>query len=95
MQIKVIEQLNLNKARHNKMQREEVYELIKSSFNEKEAMKGISDDENFFSRGVSSLTVVELQIAIEKSLNVTVQTSDLMRAPTIGEWVELYASQNG
>ncbi|TQV77594.1 acyl carrier protein [Aliikangiella marina] len=54
-------------------------------------MKNIELNEDFFDLGVSSLTVVELQIVVEKQINRTVETAKLMAAPTIAEWVELYS----
>ncbi|TQV81085.1 acyl carrier protein [Aliikangiella coralliicola] len=59
-------------------------------FREKEIMKDLTEDEDFFELGVSSLTVVELQIVIEKALGLEVSTSKLMGAPTVKEWVEVY-----
>lgn len=65
---------------------------ILSLFREKELMKEIGLDDNFFDLGVSSLTVVELQILVEKALGCSVETADLMRASTIGQWIELYTA---
>jgi len=72
------------------MQKSEIFQIINNCFQEKEVMNGIAENENFFNRGVSSLTVVELQIVIEKLIKLTAQTSDLMRTPTIKGWADIY-----
>ena len=46
-------------------------------------MKDIGEDDNFFDAGVSSLTIIELQIRVEDILEVTVPTTLLMRLSTI------------
>ncbi|NQY35545.1 MAG: acyl carrier protein [Alteromonadaceae bacterium] len=56
-------------------------------------MKDISVDDDFFDLGVSSLTVVELQIVIEKALGKSVSTSLLMGSPTISEWISVYTEK--
>ena len=70
---------------------EEIEKIILSSFREKEIMKNIEVEQDFFDLGVSSLTIVELQIVVEKELKLEVPTSTLMAAPTIGEWVTVYS----
>lgn len=71
----------------------EISEIIISLFKQKEIMKDISVDDDFFDLGVSSLTVVELQIVIEKALGKSVSTSLLMGAPTISEWISVYTEK--
>lgn len=73
--------------------REEVASKILGLFREKEVMKEVGEEDNFFDLGVSSLTVVELQILVEKALNVAVSTSELMAAPTIKQWIDLYTKK--
>jgi acyl carrier protein len=75
------------------MKEEDVRSKILSFFREKEIMKGLGEDQDIFALGVSSLTVVELQIVVEKALGLQVQTSDLMRSPTVNGWVELYMAK--
>jgi len=65
-------------------------ELILSKFREKEIMKDLSEEEDFFDLGVSSLTIVELQIVVEKELKLSVSTSELMAAATVKEWAEIF-----
>lgn len=71
----------------------EISEIIISLFKQKEIMKDISVDDDFFDLGVSSLTVVELQIVIEKALGKSVSTSLLMGSPTISEWISVYTEK--
>ncbi len=71
----------------------EISEIIISLFKQKEIMKDISVDDDFFDLGVSSLTVVELQIVIEKALGKSVSTSLLMVSPTISEWISVYTEK--
>lgn len=54
----------------------------------------ISSDQDFFELGASSLTIVDLQIQLEKRLNVEVDTSILMSNPTIDGWVEAYSMEH-
>lgn len=72
---------------------EEIRNTILSLFREKEIMKSIGEVDNFFELGVSSLTIVELQIVVEKALGLRALTSDLMRAPTIKLWIDLYTGK--
>ena len=60
----------------------EIRNTILSLFRQNEMMKEIGEAENFFEFGVSSLTIVQLQIDVEKALDVPVATTDLMRATT-------------
>jgi acyl carrier protein len=72
---------------------ENVRETIIGLFRQKRQMKNLGEDEAFFDLGVSSLTIIELQIAVEGALGVTVPTSDLMRLGTMGGWVEAYSTK--
>jgi D-alanine--poly(phosphoribitol) ligase subunit 2 len=47
-------------------------------------------DEDFFDRGATSLTIVELQIRVEEELQLQVPTSKLMAAPSVNGWAEAY-----
>lgn len=76
------------------MVKQEILNTITSFFNEKPILEGIDKDQDFFDLGASSLTIVDLQIQIEKSLGWAVETSKLMAAPTIEGWVTAYANQN-
>lgn len=71
----------------------EIRKTITSIFNEKPILKGISITQDFFDLGASSLTIVDLQIQIEKVLGLVVQTSKLMTTPTLDGWVSAYVEQ--
>ena len=62
-------------------------------FRQKNQMKDLGEDERYFERGVSSLTIVELQIGVEAALGVTVPTSELMRLQTMTGWIEAYSAK--
>lgn len=48
--------------------------------------------DDFFELGASSLTIVDLQIQLERRLGCAVPTQLLMRAPSIDGWVSAYRS---
>lgn len=72
---------------------ENVRETILRLFRQKGQMKSLGEDEKFFDLGVSSLTIIELQLGVEGELGVTVPTSDLMRLQTITGWIEMYSAK--
>jgi len=67
-----------------------VRSTIARFFDEKPILKGIAPDQDFFSIGASSLTVIDLQIQIEEALKLSVSTSTLMGSPTVNAWVNAY-----
>jgi len=70
-----------------------VRETILRLFRQKGQMKDIGEHEKFFDLGVSSLTIIELQIGVEGELGITVPTSELMRLETISGWIEAYGAK--
>ena len=72
----------------------EIRNTVLRLFRKNEITKEIGETENFFELGVSSLTIVQLQIDVEKELHLPVPTSDLMRATTINAWIELYTAKS-
>jgi acyl carrier protein len=72
----------------------EIRSTILSLFRRNEVMKEIGETENFFELGVSSLTIVQLQIEVENELDLPVPTSDLMRATTINAWIDIYTAKS-
>jgi acyl carrier protein len=48
------------------------------------------EDEDFFSRGASSLTIVDMQLKIEDALGVKVPTNELMLEPSMTGWSRIY-----
>jgi len=67
-----------------------IRETIIRLFRQKGPMKDIGEDDMFFELGVSSLTIIDLQIGVERALGITVPTSELMRLGTIRGWIEAY-----
>ena len=65
---------------------------IVSLFRQNAIMKDITEDQDFYDLGVSSLTIVELQIVVEKELKLEVEASVLMAAPTLAEWIQIYTN---
>ena len=68
------------------MKKDEIENVVVSLFNEKDALKNIDFDTDIFDLGVSSLTVVDLQIRVEEALKLEAPTSDLMRQ-TYDKWL--------
>jgi acyl carrier protein len=74
------------------MTRREINDIIVSLFKEKDNFKNIGLDDDYFERGVSSITIVGMQIKIEEQLGVSISTRDLMALSTINQWVDTYAA---
>ncbi|MEM9523102.1 MAG: acyl carrier protein [Pseudomonadota bacterium] len=53
---------------------------------------GLGEKDDFFDSGISSLTVVNMQMEIENILNKKVETKELMKNPSIDGWVSVYSS---
>jgi acyl carrier protein len=70
-----------------------IRETILRLFRQKGQMKAIGEDDRFFELGVSSLTIIELQIGVETALGITIPTSELMRLDTIRGWIEAYSAK--
>lgn len=69
----------------------DIEQIVKSLCRETLGIDDLQDDEEFFDRGANSLTVVEMQIQLEKKLQVQVPTSSLMATPSIRGWIDTYA----
>lgn len=74
------------------MKTEEIKSILTRLFNEKDALKNVDGDADIFDLGVSSLTVVDLQIKAEEALQLETTTSALMRHPTLNGWIKLYSN---
>ena len=48
------------------------------------------EDEDFFNRGASSLTIVDMQLKIEDALGCKAATSELMLHPSMNGWSRIY-----
>ena len=70
--------------------RADIAQTVKSLCTETLGFDDLQDDEEFFDRGANSLTVVEMQIQLEKKLQMQVPTSSLMAAPSINGWIDAY-----
>jgi acyl carrier protein len=76
------------------MQQNEIRDLIVGLFQEKESHKNIGLDDDYFSLGVSSLTIIGLQIKVEEQLGVNVETRTLMGLSTINQWIDTYVARS-
>ena len=74
---------------------QEIKDLIVSLFKEKENFKDIDLDDDYFDLGVSSLTIVGLQVKVEEKLGVNLSTRELMSLSTINQWVDTYIAKAG
>lgn len=68
----------------------DITETIKSICDATLGYTDLRSDEDFFERGATSLTIVELQIRVEDHLKLQVPTSKLMAAPSVDGWSEAY-----
>jgi len=75
------------------MSEQELRQTLLEMFRAKPILKDISEDDDFFDLGASSLTVVDLQMDIESKIGVTVPTKVLMSRPTVNGWTEAYSEQ--
>ncbi len=75
------------------MSENELRKTLLEMFRAKPIMKSIDVDDDFFDLGASSLTVVDLQLDIEKKIGATVPTRVLMSQPSINGWVSAYSEK--
>jgi D-alanine--poly(phosphoribitol) ligase subunit 2 len=68
----------------------EMTELIADLCRRTLDIAALGDDDDFFDHGANSLTIVELQIRIEKELDLKVPTSQLMLDSSIAGWIGAY-----
>jgi len=71
----------------------EVKELIVSLFKESESFRSIGLDDEYYTLGVSSLTVISLQIRVEEKVDVALETRELMSFSTINDWIRAYTAK--
>jgi acyl carrier protein len=74
---------------------QDIKDVIVSLFKEKENFKDIDLDDDYFDLGVSSLTIVGLQVKVEERLGVSLSTRELMGLSTINQWVDRYVAKAG
>jgi acyl carrier protein len=77
------------------MTKDVIRRTILDLFRQRALMEGIDEDVDFFDLGVSSLTIIDLQIAVESALETSVPTNVLMRFSTVREWIEAYSASCG
>ncbi len=75
------------------MKRQDIADIVIPLFRAKENFKGIALDDDYFELGVSSLTIVGLQIQVEEKVGVTLETRELMTLSTIDQWIDAYAAR--
>lgn len=68
----------------------DVRTIVLAVIRSKSSLQHLPGDQDFFDAGVSSLTVIDMQLQIEEKLGVTVPTSHLMANPMIDGWVVAY-----
>lgn len=72
----------------------DVRTIVLGVIRSKPSLQDLPGDQDFFDAGVSSLTVIDMQLQIEEKLGVTVPTSHLMANPMIDGWVLAYIEAN-
>jgi acyl carrier protein len=75
------------------MNQDEIKNIIVSLFRESENFKNIELDSDYYDLGVSSLTIVGLQIRVEEKLGITIETRGLMGLATVNQWVDAYVEK--
>jgi D-alanine--poly(phosphoribitol) ligase subunit 2 len=59
----------------------------------RDILRHIGVDDDYFDHGVSSLTIIALQIDVEKELGVNIETRELMSYTTINQWIDAYTTR--
>jgi acyl carrier protein len=72
---------------------EQTRDAIVALFKARDNFQHIGLDDDYFDQGVSSLTIIGLQIDIEKKLGVNIETRELMSFATINEWINAYTKR--
>lgn len=73
------------------MSEKKVDQIVSKIFADRDEFEHISKNDDFFDLGVSSLTIVRIQILVEEALDVEVPTSELIRLSTVNEWIDIYS----
>jgi aryl carrier-like protein len=53
------------------------------------SLVGISETDDFFDRGLNSLSVLELQVELENRFEAKVNVTELLAKPSLQGWVEI------
>jgi D-alanine--poly(phosphoribitol) ligase subunit 2 len=75
------------------MKRQDVMDVVLPLVREKDNFKNIGLDDDYFDSGVSSLTIIGLQIQVEEKLGVAIETRELMGFSTINHWIDAYTAK--
>jgi D-alanine--poly(phosphoribitol) ligase subunit 2 len=76
------------------MNHAEIKDVIASQFRQNDNFEHIGFDEDYFYKGVSSLTIVGLQVKVEEKLGFSVETKDLMGFATVNQWIDAYTKKS-
>jgi acyl carrier protein len=66
---------------------------IVNVFKENENFKNLELEENYLNLGISSLTIISLQIDVEEKLGINIGTRELMGFSTINQWIKIYTEK--
>jgi acyl carrier protein len=72
---------------------EQIRDTIITLFKARDTLQHIGLDDDYFDQGVSSLTIIGLQVDVEKELGVNIETRELMSFFTINQWIGAYTSR--
>ena len=72
---------------------QEVKSIIEAKFRTRDNLSAIGLDDDYFDCGVSSLTIIGLQIDVERALGVNIETRELMGLSTISQWIDIYTDK--
>lgn len=72
---------------------QQIRDTIVTLFKARSTLQHIGLDDDYFDQGVSSLTIIGLQIDVEKELGVNIETRELMSFVTINQWIDAYAKR--
>jgi acyl carrier protein len=72
----------------------EIKNVIAALFRESDNFENIGFDDDYFDNGVSSLTIVGLQVRVEEKLGFTLETRELMTFATVNEWIDAYTKKS-
>lgn len=72
---------------------EQIRDTIVTLFKARDNFQQIGLDDDYFDQGVSSLTIIGLQLDVEKKLGVSIETRELMSFATINQWIDAYTKR--
>ncbi|HEX7645167.1 MAG TPA: acyl carrier protein [Burkholderiaceae bacterium] len=76
------------------MNQAEIKDVIGTLFKENDSFENIGFDEDYFDKGISSLTIIGFQVKVEEKLGFTVETRDLMSFATVNQWIDAYTKKS-